>query len=95
MRHGHNYLQHLEGELLNARNRSRVLEDMSALAERSFEKLLPPDETALIVSNKSLCDPKIVEKREAFRNAHIKHSHALNRQAEIENEYFEFPEDFH
>ena len=95
MRHGHNYLHYLEGELAHARERSQNLGKISSAAEGSFRKLLQPDETTLSVSAESLRNPEVVAKREEFREAHSRHFHARSRQAEIENEYFEFPEDFH
>ena len=95
MKHGHNYLQYIEGELVNAREHSKKLREMSSIAEENLRKLLPPDETTLTLSVESLGNPEIYTKREEFRVAHSQHYCARSYQAEIENEYFEFPEDFH
>ena len=95
MRHGENYNRYLEGELAHARERSHALEKVVSDAETSFCKVLPPDETPLQVSTESLRIPEVVARREAYREAHAKYSHARTSQGTIEDEYFRFPEDFH
>ena len=95
MKRGHNYLQYLEGELGNAREHSKKLGEMSSIAEENFRRLLPPDESTVNLSVESLNNPEVNAKREEFRAAHSKHYCARSYQAEIENEYFGFPEDFH
>ncbi|MDZ7904857.1 MAG: hypothetical protein U5N55_03135 [Cypionkella sp.] len=81
--------------MANARSVTESLGEVSSFKEQAFIRTLPPDEGNLNVSNESLGNAVVFDAREQFRTAHQKHSMARSYQAEIENEYFEYPEDFH
>ncbi len=95
MAHKSNYLRHLDFELSAAREESRRLGRISEESEIDFERLLPPNECNLTISNESMGSSEVVRRREAFRAAHIKHCGALSIQSEIEDELLNFPENYH